>query len=107
MTEIVLADPELERGIASASLRSMHCTAIARRGGSRSLWESGLAHLATRRDKRRRAASCARAAVVARIGERDAVRNELWDLFDTPAGGSLRLIPDDQPQLERDQTRDD
>jgi type II secretory ATPase GspE/PulE/Tfp pilus assembly ATPase PilB-like protein/8-oxo-dGTP pyrophosphatase MutT (NUDIX family) len=46
VTEIVAMDPELERGIvACASVDVL--TAIARRSGSRSLWESALVHLST------------------------------------------------------------
>ncbi|MEO5903904.1 MAG: ATPase, T2SS/T4P/T4SS family [Gemmatimonadaceae bacterium] len=44
ITEIVLADAELERAIAGGASAD-GLAAIARRGGSRSLWESGIARL--------------------------------------------------------------
>jgi type II secretory ATPase GspE/PulE/Tfp pilus assembly ATPase PilB-like protein/8-oxo-dGTP pyrophosphatase MutT (NUDIX family) len=46
VTEIVVSDAELERGIA-AGLPTDLLTAIARRSGCRSLWESGVEHLAS------------------------------------------------------------
>jgi type II secretory ATPase GspE/PulE/Tfp pilus assembly ATPase PilB-like protein/8-oxo-dGTP pyrophosphatase MutT (NUDIX family) len=44
VTEIVVGDDELERGIASGASADV-LTAIARRAGCRSLWESGLSQL--------------------------------------------------------------
>ncbi|MEO8577377.1 MAG: ATPase, T2SS/T4P/T4SS family [Gemmatimonadales bacterium] len=88
VTELVLADSELERGIASDSPVDA-LTAIARRGGSRSLWESGLAHLATGETSGDELLRVLEQQTAPESGERDSVRSEIWDLFDTPATGSL------------------
>ena len=48
VTEIVLADADLERAIASGAAVDT-LSATARRGGSRCLWDSGVAHLAAGR----------------------------------------------------------
>ena len=88
VTEIVLADVELERGIASCAPVDV-LTATARRSGSRSLWESGLAHLSTGETSGDELLRVLEQESPPEIFERDSVRNELWDLFDTPAGASL------------------
>ena len=88
VTEIVLADSDLERGIAAGSAVDA-LTPIARRSGSRSLWESGLAHLVSGETSGDELLRVLEQQTSADNVERDSVRNELWDLFDTPVAGSL------------------
>jgi general secretion pathway protein E len=96
VTEIVLADVELERGIAAGAPVDV-LTATARRGGSRSLWESGLAHLSIGETSGDELLRVLEQESPPEIFERDSVRNELWDLFDTPAGGSLAFDSPHEP----------
>src|SRR5688500_13763653 len=89
VTEIVVADAELERGIAGG-LAVDALTAVAKRSGCRSLWESGLSHLAagaTSGDERLRVTEQQAAADTT---ETAYVRNDLWDMFDTPGTTTLR-----------------
>jgi type II secretory ATPase GspE/PulE/Tfp pilus assembly ATPase PilB-like protein/8-oxo-dGTP pyrophosphatase MutT (NUDIX family) len=83
VTEVVLADTELERAIVTgASVDTL--ASIARRSGTQSLWESGLAHLAdgeTSGDELLRVLEQEAREVVAK----NSPGEELWGLFDTPA----------------------
>jgi type II secretory ATPase GspE/PulE/Tfp pilus assembly ATPase PilB-like protein/8-oxo-dGTP pyrophosphatase MutT (NUDIX family) len=80
VTEIVIGDADLERAIAAGSSVDNLAT-IARRGGSRSLWESGIAHLTagwTSGDELLRVLEQS----VAAPRSPSANSGELWDLFD-------------------------
>jgi 8-oxo-dGTP pyrophosphatase MutT (NUDIX family) len=83
VTEIVITDPELERAIVSgASVDAL--TSIAKRSGTQSLWESGLAHLAngeTSGDELLRVLE----QQLAGPGQPGEEEPDLWGLFDTPA----------------------
>jgi len=96
VTEIVLADSDLERCIAAGSALDA-LTPIARRSGSRSLWESGLTHLVAGETSGDELLRVLEQQTSAENPERDSVRNELWDLFDTPAAGSLAFDSPDEP----------
>lgn len=95
VTEIVVADAELERGIAGC-LAVDALTAVVRRSGCRSLWESGLAHLAAGETSGDELLRVLEQHVTVEPAERSSVRNELWDMFDTPASATLEFdSPDD------------
>ena len=96
VTEIVLTDTDLERSIAAGSPVDV-LTPIARRSGSRSLWESGLAHLVTGETSGDELLRVLEQQTSAENPERDSIKNELWDLFDTPAAGSLAFDSPDEP----------
>jgi 8-oxo-dGTP pyrophosphatase MutT (NUDIX family) len=86
VTEIVIGDSELERAIA-AGISADGLAVIARRAGSRSLWDSGVAHLTagkTSGDELLRILEQAPAA------ERSATSqsNDLWGLFDDASAAS-------------------
>ncbi|MDO8502137.1 MAG: ATPase, T2SS/T4P/T4SS family [Gemmatimonadaceae bacterium] len=90
VTEIVVADAELERGIATgAAVDSL--AAIVHRGGCRSLWESGLAHLAAGQTSGDELLRVLKQQAAGDPAGRDHVRNEMRDLFDTPASGALEF----------------
>ncbi|MBA3341682.1 MAG: Flp pilus assembly complex ATPase component TadA [Gemmatimonadaceae bacterium] len=84
VTEIVLADNDLERAIvANASVDAL--SQVARRNGSRSLWDSGVAHLVcgtTSGDELLRVLEQQPQSV---HESASSSTNELWDFFETPA----------------------
>ncbi len=81
ITEIVVADAELERAIVSGASADSLAT-IARRGGSRSLWESGIARLTSGQTS---------GDELLRVLDQElkpadsAATTELWDLFEKAA----------------------
>lgn len=80
VTEIVIGDADLERAIGMGTSVD-NLASIARRGGSRSLWESGIAHLTagqTSGDELLRVLEQAVQPAPPAGGS-----TELWDLFDT------------------------
>lgn len=82
VTEIVIADADLERAIAVGTSVDNLAT-IARRSGSRSLWESGIAHLTageTSGDELLRVLEQS----VQSPKSGNSSSGELWDLFDVP-----------------------
>ena len=94
VTEIVIADSELERSIAqNASLEAL--TAACRREGSRSLWDSGVTRLLegeTSADELTRVLE----QEIAPQSAGDPTGTDMWALFDTPGPGvSLYDSPDE------------
>ncbi|HZK78593.1 MAG TPA: ATPase, T2SS/T4P/T4SS family, partial [Gemmatimonadaceae bacterium] len=88
VTEIVIGDAELERAIATGSSVDALAT-IARRSGSRSLWESGIAHLTagqTSGDELLRVLEQS----VHSAKTPEAASRELWDLFENAGGAPSR-----------------
>ena len=77
--EIVIADPDLERAIVSGTPLD-GLAAIARRAGSRSLWESGIAHLTAGKTSGDELLRVLEQSV--QQPRAAAPTAELWDLFD-------------------------
>ena len=88
VTEIVIADAEIERAIAVGTSVDNLAT-IARRSGSRSLWESGIAHLTagqTSGDELLRVLE--QSVQLQKAG--NVSSGEFWDLFDDADDGRSR-----------------
>ncbi|HEX2721922.1 MAG TPA: ATPase, T2SS/T4P/T4SS family [Gemmatimonadaceae bacterium] len=101
VTEVVLSDGELERAIATGA-GGDSLALIARRAGSRSLWDSGLAHLAageTGGDELLRVLEQQLPA----SSESNLDHHEVWDSFDTAAGTQPGFdSTHERPDPERD-----
>lgn len=97
VTEIVIADADMERGIASgAAVDSL--TVIARRSGSRSLWESALAHLTAGETSGDELLRVLEQHVPPGPDGGIPDKNDLWGLFDTDdLAGAAFDSPDDMP----------
>ena len=80
ITEIVVGDAELERAIVSG-VAADGLAAIARRGGSRSLWESGIAHLAAGKTSGDELLRVLDQTLPSEPSNRTG-SSDLWDLFD-------------------------
>ena len=79
VTEIVIGDADLERAIAAGTSVD-GLASIARRGGSRSLWESGIAHLTAGKTSGDELLRVLEQSV--QSPRTPPASGELWDLFD-------------------------
>ena len=86
VTEIVVANAALERAIAGGvPVDSLESTA--REGGARSLWQSGVSHLLQGETSGDELLRVLEQELPGPADSPGAVRNELWDLFDSPPSG--------------------
>jgi hypothetical protein len=83
VTEIVIADSELERSIAqNASLETL--TSACRREGSRSLWDSGVTRLLTGETSADELTRVLEQEVASQSAG-ESTSKDMWALFDTPS----------------------